>query len=430
MARTRVLWAGVLAALALYVFNSKVSHVYQSEQLNHVLRQAGPVESESASGPSTGEKSPAFHYNPANVGLQKLLGNSYFEEIYPQRDRTQIGAENATLVMLVRNKELQGALSSMRSLEDRFNRDYKYPWVFMNDVPFDPDFIEQTTLMASGKTFYELIPKEDWDPPSHIDAWKFEQNLKNSWDIIYGPVRSYRNMCHFNSGYFYRQKRLLNYEWYFRVEPDVEYMCDFGYDPFTLMRKLDKKYGFVITIPEYQETVPTLWETVVDFMDKYPQYVHPNNSLDFMRTNESDVFFNTVTVSKNEYNGCHFWLNFEIANLDFFRGEAYGAFFDHLDKAGGFYYERWGDAPVHLIGVSMLLDRDAVHHFEDIGYYHAPYMSCPQPSDIFKAKRCICRHQDQDGMKVGMDVLSPSCLARWWRYGLGKRFLNQHPLNL
>jgi hypothetical protein len=33
------------------------------------------------------------------------------------------------------------------------------------------------------------------------------------------------------------------------------------------------------------------------------------------------------------------WSNFEIADMDFWRGEAYTAFFDHLDKTGGFYYE-------------------------------------------------------------------------------------------
>ena len=33
------------------------------------------------------------------------------------------------------------------------------------------------------------------------------------------------------------------------------------------------------------------------------------------------------------------WSNFEIANMDFWRGEAYSKFFDFLDRKGGFYYE-------------------------------------------------------------------------------------------
>jgi hypothetical protein len=33
------------------------------------------------------------------------------------------------------------------------------------------------------------------------------------------------------------------------------------------------------------------------------------------------------------------WSNFEIASLDLWRGEGYSKFFEHLDRAGGFYYE-------------------------------------------------------------------------------------------
>jgi hypothetical protein len=33
------------------------------------------------------------------------------------------------------------------------------------------------------------------------------------------------------------------------------------------------------------------------------------------------------------------WSNFEIADMDFWRSEAYTAFFEYLDSKGGFYYE-------------------------------------------------------------------------------------------
>lgn len=42
------------------------------------------------------------------------------------------------------------------------------------------------------------------------------------------------------------------------------------------------------------------------------------------------------------------WSNFEIADMDFWRGEAYTEFFDYLDKHGGFYYEvRVSLLPIH-----------------------------------------------------------------------------------
>jgi Glycolipid 2-alpha-mannosyltransferase len=33
------------------------------------------------------------------------------------------------------------------------------------------------------------------------------------------------------------------------------------------------------------------------------------------------------------------WSNFEIADMDFWRGPAYTDFFNFLDATGGFYYE-------------------------------------------------------------------------------------------
>ena len=33
------------------------------------------------------------------------------------------------------------------------------------------------------------------------------------------------------------------------------------------------------------------------------------------------------------------WSNFEIADMDFFRGDAYSQYFDFLDRSGGYYYE-------------------------------------------------------------------------------------------
>ena len=33
------------------------------------------------------------------------------------------------------------------------------------------------------------------------------------------------------------------------------------------------------------------------------------------------------------------WSNFEIADMDFWRGEVYSKFYEYLESKGGFYYE-------------------------------------------------------------------------------------------
>ena len=145
-------------------------------------------------------------------------------------------------------------------------------------------------------------------------------------------------MCRYNSGFFFRHPLLLKYAWYWRVEPDIDFYCSIPYDPFAYMRENKKVYSFIITLPEYRETIPTLWESTRAFCQENPKYVAEGNSMAFIVDDGAGW--------KGDYNNCHFWSNFEIASLEFWRGEAYLKYFEYLDRSGGFYYERWGDAPV------------------------------------------------------------------------------------
>jgi len=84
------------------------------------------------------------------------------------------------------------------------------------------------------------------------------------------------------------------------------------------------------------------------------------------------------------------WSNFEIANLNWLRSQAYSDFFDVLDKDGGFFYERWGDAPVHSIAAALLLNKDQIHFFDDIGYWHVPFTHCPTSEKMRLDLKCAC----------------------------------------
>jgi alpha 1,2-mannosyltransferase len=79
--------------------------------------------------------------------------------------------------------------------------------------------------------------------------------------------------------------------------------------------------------------------------------------------------------------------------MDFWRSPAYTAYFDFLDSTGGFYYERWGDAPVHSIAVALFSSKDQIHFFKEIGYRHGPYQHCPQGDDHRRGK-CWCEEKD------------------------------------
>lgn len=47
---------------------------------------------------------------------------------------------NASILMLARNSDVNDAVRSVRRLEDRFNKKFGYPWVFLNEEPFSDEF--------------------------------------------------------------------------------------------------------------------------------------------------------------------------------------------------------------------------------------------------------------------------------------------------
>lgn len=353
-------------------------------------------------------------------GKLKLSSSSYEESIIDLGSQQKSSKrENATLLMLVRNWEIEGALASMHQLEEKFNSRYHYDWTFMNDVPFTDEFIEATSAMASGHTQYALIPSRDWDIPLWINRTHMEKcmSVMESSGVLYGGSESYRNMCRFNSGYFFRQKILDSYDYYMRVEPFVQYFCDFPYDPFQVMRLNNKKYGFVIAIYEYEDTIPTLWSHVEEYLEK--NSLDDNETLDFITDKSHFSRYLPIVESTTGYNLCHFWSNFEVGDLNWFRSDEYIQFFTHLEKTGGFYYERWGDAPVHSIIASALLKPDEIIHFDEIGYSHPPYETCPHGESFRQVHNCQCNPNGDNNI----DISQASCLMKWWKNGHGKSFL-------
>ena len=58
---------------------------------------------------------------------------------------------NATFVILCRNSDVHGAVRSVRDIEDRFNRQYRYPYVFLNDEPFTDEFKECVLIFLDNE---------------------------------------------------------------------------------------------------------------------------------------------------------------------------------------------------------------------------------------------------------------------------------------
>lgn len=136
------------------------------------------------------------------------------------------------------------------------------------------------------------------------------------------------------------------------------------------------KYGFNMNILDDARSFPSLWSRTRSFINAHPKLIHP----------AADLTWLLDPHNSNEYNNCQFFSNFEIGSLAFFRGKANSAYFHWLDRGGGFYYERFGDAPIHTLSVAMFVPKEEIWFFRDIGYQHDINRHCPP----HRPGKCAC----------------------------------------
>ena len=296
--------------------------------------------------------------------------------------------ENAVILMLARNKELEGARKSIISLEEKFNRWFHYDVLFLNDEPFTREFQDALRPIISGKAMFESIGNgtDMWGFPDWMDVDEAREAIagQDELGIKYGSMESYHHMCRFNSGRFFLHPALLPYRYYWRVEPDVEFLCSITYDPYRQMRLYKKIYGYVMAIWELPVTVSTLFRHIADYKEKkgiqstdyWNSFITPSWAPWFLRSSLS--VWRGRDSHGDQWNYCHYWSNFEIADMQWFRSKEYMDFFDMLDAAGGIYYERWGDAPIHSLAAALLLRPEQTHKFSDFGYTHDGLQTCPE----------------------------------------------------
>jgi mannosyltransferase len=154
-------------------------------------------------------------------------------------------------------------------------------------------------------------------------------------------------------------------------------LTTFDSDPFLKMIEYNKTYGFTIAVKELRETVPNifryasaykrmnnltskgLWEMFIEPMPEKETEELPEDDPNYKpplpeeilrsdpgRNNMPEI--DPEAMEGEKYNMCHFWSNFEIARLSFFRSKEYEDFFEMMDRSGGFWMERVSDLSVFM----------------------------------------------------------------------------------
>ena len=145
-------------------------------------------------------------------------------------------------------------------------------------------------------------------------------------------------------------------EFYWRLDADSMLLENVAADPFDVMKKNGRVYGYNVIAFEDAAVAQGLFDAV-----------KPH----FARGAAARTL--GVHVNATDWNKSMFYTNFEISRVDFWRSASYARFFQDVDRAGGIYLRRWGDAPIHFLAVAALLKDEQLEAFS-IPYWHQYYV--------------------------------------------------------
>ncbi|KAG1151224.1 hypothetical protein G6F37_008838 [Rhizopus arrhizus] len=288
--------------------------------------------------------------------------------------------------MMTRNEDLPKAKATIKSIEDRFNGRLGYPWIFLNNQKFSPEFKKyiKKTVSNPDQVYFGQVDLEAWNYPPWIDSVRSQTLFTGFRDLGYPKINrpSYSNYLRYQSGLFFHHPLFDDVDYVWRVDAGSYYSCEmFRNDPFQTMQEKNKSIGFSLTERATNEiTLFSLWPVTKHFMNLYPNLI------------EQDSIYPWLTNADNEYNMCQISTSFEILSLSFLKSEKYRAFFYYLDLVGGFFYERWTDAAVRTVAAALFLKKQEIYFFNDVAYAYKDKAHCPLNFTLLE--NCACDYKD------------------------------------
>lgn len=243
----------------------------------------------------------------------------------------------AFVYYLFHSKRSSMLFQSLSSLDSNFNNVYNYPIVIFHE---NISVINQSLIRSSSNS------------DIYFQAVKFEIPdflPKNFTQLSCRCHIGYRHMCRFHSKLIYDQPIICGFDYAWRLDDDSKIKRPIKYDIFEYMREKNFLYGYVAITRDSPACTINLWENTSKYIN--------NSSI-------APTFFAEWKQYWVYYN------NFEVSRLSLWLSDDYQKFIDYIDKLGGIYYYRWGDAPIKSIAVSLFVRKNETHYFHDIGYQH------------------------------------------------------------
>ncbi|KAJ2765284.1 hypothetical protein IWQ56_004158 [Coemansia nantahalensis] len=166
---------------------------------------------------------PVVRYSAHNPPQRKYRGPFTSPPFEPE-DVLEPRDPEGCLVLLTRTSSLTKVRRTMFDLEHRFNYRFGYPYVFLGEHSFSPEFQEAVRHASSGSVRFGLV--DDWWEGGDA-AWA--SRMERYW-----------------AAPFARHPALAGCRFAWRLEPGSHHTCDVDQDPFELMRTRNLSYAFAV----------------------------------------------------------------------------------------------------------------------------------------------------------------------------------------
>ena len=245
----------------------------------------------------------------------------------------------AAVYILSRGKDAEDLKKTLTDLETNFLSKFRYPVIIF----YEKDFVQHLPAMRSLTKLDIFFQEVEFEVPPYI--YPFADKAFQ----CAGHNLGYRHMCRFHSKTIYELPLMLQLEYYLRLDAHSFITQPVPYDLFKDMKEKGLLYLYPCIGIDAPWCVTFLWDAVKTFIGI--KRIKPE-------------FFNEMTGTKMFYN------NFEMARMDVFTAIGYQNYINYIDQLGGTYHNRWGDAPIKSLGVSIFVPRNKTRRISGVTYYH------------------------------------------------------------
>lgn len=263
------------------------------------------------------------------------------------------------LAKIEESQELNRSLSQLRRLLIENSR----PVVIFHEGDFQDETIQRRFATILSPT-----------TPLAFERIDISNNTNQPVSVHGKNVRKYSAMCRFFTLMIQTHPLVKRFSFYWRMDTHSYLVADRPIaDPFKLMQRRGILFAFIMTNEEGPGYATNLWPLFQQFLRE--------NCL-----SPSSAVRQTQTTWFHRYSLDIIFNNFAIASLslwsDFLHIQLW---LDQVDRNGGIFRYRWGDAPIHTLAFTQFIERNRIVRLRYFGYFHRREYVC---ADGINDKQC------------------------------------------